>query len=461
MNRTLTRMVGDVCKGRRRIRVVVLGSASCGKTVLMTSLACHLRNHDREAFKLNDWEASWAEDLLPKLSADDLPNFPDSEYRREFEKPIPEFPKKTLQMSMLRLPLELRKGSQEKAVLLELLDLPGERVTDLVMAHKNYREWCEWMHKAFVAERCSKSFCDYLEKAKRARSAEDLFVAYKEHLWSEYKQFSPWITPSIVKLTNGSAKGFLEGLANRPLGIDVDSQFVPLPIEAFDSKSPMRRFVKDFEDGYRVYRKKIVDPIADWVSEADQLVYLVDVLNILKKGLTAYNAEFAFGSAVIGLFKRQKTRNLLGPVVDWFTDLFKTELKGGYLVATKADIAYKIEGRNNMCNLAEQILGKAIRGLGLDLPPDGGYIHACAAVNTVNVGSGVAKARQSSKTKDETDYSQPVVPERWPDGANWEEESMNCWFEDTYPRFDMRQNAAPLQIGLDDLVRDILKNVLD
>lgn len=455
MKRTVKRWLGDVMKGRQRVRVVALGSAGCGKTVFLTSLASHLRCHEPEVFRLNGWEATWETELLPDEASERLPAFPYAKYRKEFEKPIPEFPEKTTEeMSVLRLPLVLKKDSRERAVLLELLDLPGERVADLVMANKDYRAWCEWMSDVFVKDKFSESYRTYIEKSMTANCSEDLFAAYKEHLLCEYERLSPWITPSVVKLTNGSAMGFRKEIDDRHLGVDAAHQFVPLPVEAFQAGHGLNRFVRKFDAAYRRYRKRVVTPIARWLAEADQLVYLVDVLGILNKGIAAYDAEAAFGSDVIGMFKAHKTRVFLGWIVDRLSGLFRTRLKGAHLVATKADIAFGKIGGENMCNLARQILGKSMRDLGLDLPEN--YVCACAAVNTVRESStDRAVARQNKDSNDETTYSQLVVPEKWPDGTGWG--SGNYPFEDTYPRFDPRRNAAPPQIGLDDLVFSILK----
>lgn len=64
MKRTMSRLVSDILKFKRRLRIVVLGSANCGKTVFLTSLASHLRHHDPEEFSLNGWEVSWEKELL-------------------------------------------------------------------------------------------------------------------------------------------------------------------------------------------------------------------------------------------------------------------------------------------------------------------------------------------------------------------------------------------------------------
>ena len=450
MSRSLGRWLSETVWGRRTIRIVVLGSANCGKTVFLTALASHLRHHNPESFRLNGWEAFWDESSEKRDAR--FAAFPFAEYLKGFQKPIPEFPEKTTaEMSLLRLPLVLKKGKTEHAVTLELADLPGERVTDLVMARKNYREWCAWMESVFVSERASESYRRYLAKAGTAATEAELFAAYKEHLVSELDHFSPWITPSIVKLMNGSAKGFRTEIAERLLGVDASSQFVPLPMVAFQPESPLNRFVKAFECGYAKYRRQIVTPIADWLSEADELVYLVDVLGILKKGVAAYNAESAFGTDVIGMFRRRRSSSLFGSVVDFLYDLFTTQIEHAFLAATKADIACGEEGHENMCNLANQLFGKSMRNLGV-----GFETRACAAVRAVSDSS---RARLCGDSVDEAEYSQVVVPERWPSGGkDWD--VGKYWFEDVFPRFGGRCDAVLPQLGLDDLVGAILKSYL-
>lgn len=470
MHRSVLRILKDACLMRRRVRIVVLGSAKSGKTVFLTALASHLKHHDDRSgcFNLNGWEASWRTDLKPE-GEDYPPPFPYARYLNDMKKSLPEFPEKTTsEMSVLRMPLTFRKytgGRCEKRrdVLLELMDLPGERVADLAMANKSYREWCEWMNRVFVEEKSSPSYCGYLEKANDAATADELFDAYKRHLVNEVENYTPWITPSIVKLTNGEAGKFKTVVWSRPLGVDSASQFVPIPNAAFRKDHRLNRFVKEFACGYEKYRRAVVVPIRDWLADADRLVYLVDVLGILKRGVAAYNAECTFGSDVIGMFRRAKTRvPVFGSIWDGLAGLFQTRISSAHLVATKADlVAGGLEGRSKMSGLAEQILGKAFRELDLgDL-----NVSACAAVETVRTLSdktseGVAKtvARQVRDSNEASEYSQPDIPERWPTtAAQWNEQMEKCWFADPLPLFEARCDAVPPQIGLDDLVRALLK----
>ena len=141
VERTFWRGAEDIIKRRKRMRIVVLGSKNSGKTVFLTAVASNLLNHRKEHFRLNEWEANFEEGMLHGLDKK-IPDFPYLQYREGFAKDNPEWPEKTThEMRVLRLPLAFRKeGCKQRDLLIELLDLPGERIADLTMAGKSYRE---------------------------------------------------------------------------------------------------------------------------------------------------------------------------------------------------------------------------------------------------------------------------------------------------------------------------------
>lgn len=473
IDRTILRGAEDIVNRRRRIRIVVLGSKNSGKTVFLTALASNLLNHrrprigDLDGFNLNQWEAHVEEEFV-KSAEEQIPDFPYLRYREGFAKAHPEWPEKTAkEMTVLRLPLVFRKdGHRDVSVLLEFLDLPGERIADLSMVGKSYREWCEWLHAKFAGRyRANKEFLDYLEKARSCQSREELFAAYKEYLKAEHRKFSPWVVPSVVKLTKeGKSTGFMQELDNRPLGLDFESQFVPVPTDFFDGGSEKKDWTAGFTCSYDKYKKIIVKPISRWLGEADQLVYLLDVLNVLKCGVEVYNQERKFGEAVLGLFSRRKTRMVGGAILDYFASMLTTRIKNAYVVVTKNDLAVS-EDADNLRRLADELLGKELRGL-LDGMSESN-IRTCAAVDTIRIkreGDRDVPYARVSVDAPESEYRQVHVPVHWPDSNAWRkaiDEAATYWFDDTWPLFDEREDASPRQRGLDDLVRALLQNVLD
>lgn len=467
VERTIKRGAEDIFRRRRRIRIVVLGSKNSGKTVFLTALASNLLNHRRENdFDLNQWEAYFEESHAHSTNGK-MADFPYSQYRAGFAKTIPEWPEKSCDMSVLRLPLLLRKdGRKEEHLLIEMLDLPGERTADLTMAKRSYREWCRWMFEKFGSQYSANgSYLEYLKMAKQCNTKEELFNLYKAYLLTEYKKLAPWVVPSVVKLTkDGKATEFEKELTIRALGLTSEDQFVPVPIEWFDSPHEKRAWTKDFNLAYKKYKKAIVDPMTDWLSEADQLVYLVDILNILKSGPAFYNQEKKFGEAVLGLFSHHKPHVIGGAMWDYLLSMVKTRIKNAYLVVTKRDLAIE-ETSENLRRLADKFLGKELRRLMEGLGEIN--IKLCAAVDTVSTrrdesGKEMICARMSKGKPETAKYKQVNVPEDWPNGKDWEKaiEDGKFWFEDTYPLFDEREDASPPQRGLDELMQVLLKSEL-
>ena len=467
VKRTIKRGTEDILRRRRRVRIVVLGSKNSGKTVFLTALASNLLNHRKgNGFDLNQWEA-FVEEGFAYDSNDGIADFPYSKYREGFAKENPEWPEKTTSaMSVLRLPLVFRKEDcKERPLLIELLDIPGERIADLAMARKSYREWCGWMFQKFGSQYSANSaYLEYLAKAKYCCTKEELFSAYKTYLLTEYKKYSPWVVPSVVKLTKeGKATQFGQELHIRALGLTSEDQFVPVPIEWFDSSNEWQTWTKDFASAYDKYKEVIVDPICEWLHEADRLVYLVDILNILKSGSAVYNQERKFGEAVLELFSHHKSYTPGGAIWDYLSSMIKTRIKDAYLVVTKKDLAI-YEKSDNLRKLADALLGKELRGLMKGIGE--GNIKTCAAVDTVSSKRDENEREvtyaKTSQDKPETKYEQVDVPESWPSGADWKKaiNDGKFWFEDTYPQFDERENASPPQSGLDDLVKALLSSEL-
>ena len=284
-NKSISRSIWETISGEERIRVAVLGSKGSGKTVFLTSLANHLLNHDSQRCPLNGWTVTPAEsDLAAGVASDGIPLYPYADARKCLAEG--RWPRKTKDWSVLRLALRLRNGKRRRDVKLEVLDLPGERVADFPMLGRSYREWCEWMGHAFGGVfGSSDPYKAYCEAAVSATELPELFAAYRRFLADEYAACSLSLTPSTVKLgrdavsrTGASAEEFLANIADVPIGLDAERQFVPLPPACFKSDAPCKKWLKQFERGYNAYRHAVVAPIGDWLEDVNQLEERVDEL---------------------------------------------------------------------------------------------------------------------------------------------------------------------------------------
>ena len=454
-NKSIYRNLWEKISGEERIRVAVLGSKGSGKTVFLTSLANHLLNHDPARCPLNGWTVTDVGDRAD----DDIPLYSYADARKSLAEG--RWPRKTKDWSVLRRALRLENGKRRRDVLLEVLDLPGERVADFPMLGRSYREWCEWMDQAFGGvSGSSDSYKGYCRAAASTTELPDLFAAYRRFLADEYAACSLSLTPSTVKLgrdavsrAGGSADEFLANIADVPLGLDAERQFVPLPAACFEPDAPCKKWLKQFERSYGAYRRAVVDPITDWLEDVNQLFYFVDVLGLLQRGPDVYNAEKAFGTQALRMFARPDSANFLVRGLQWLLVPFlRTHVDGAHVVATKADLVLSEKNRSRLKKLAERMFGTALRNLGLDARHVG--VLSCAAVRTTDeyLREKALGARLDGNSETLTTYRAADVPEDWPEGNAWGIGDARFDFQSTFPRFDRREDRPPPHLGLQDIL---------
>ena len=463
-SKSIYRSLWEAVSGEERIRVAVLGSKGSGKTVFLTSLANHLLNHDPLRCPLDGWSvvpAGSGGEEMP--CSGEIPAYPYADARKSLASG--RWPGKTKDLSVLTLSLKMKKGRRRRDVLLEVLDLPGERVADFAMVGRSFREWCEWMEHAFggVAG-SSEHYKAYCRAAESATELPALLEAYREFLSREYASCSLSLTPSIVKLgrdavsrSGATAEGFLAAIRDVPLGLDDERQFVPLPPSCFGKDRPCARWIQSFERGYAAYRREVVDPIDSWLRDANHLIYLVDVLGLLQRGPDVYNAEKSFGTQALKMFARSDSSNSLVRGLQHFLGAFiRTHIDGATVVATKADLVLSEDNRSRMRNLARRMFANALDNLGLDARHV--EVLSCAAVRTTDeyLREGALGARLDQGSEAITSYEAADVPAEWPDGADWGIGSARFGFQSTFPRFDRREDRAPPQLGLQDVMARML-----
>ena len=468
-------MIGSAIRGYRRVRIAVTGSRASGKTVFLTSLANHLRDHRPDVFPMDGMTVHWDKDAITGNTFNGLPVFDYNEARGALARG--EWPEKTAAASILPLRLLVRHadGSHEK-VQLELVDIPGERMADFAMKDRSYAEWCRWMEQ----EHSSPAYREYLEKVAAAGPDDNaaMFDAYRDFLAGEYESLSACITPSTVKLgLDGSRRGgtpadFRRAIASVPIGLKDDDgacEFIPLPTSCIEGDPKWRRAVSAFARSYDRYVRKVVCPVVEWLADAEKMIYLVDVLTLLQSGAVACDSERRHGEAAIAALC-PKTGNVLDRFLKWTAGLlWKSRINAVYIVATKSDLVFSSANRDNMTLLAERLLGRPLAFLG-----EGGVktgVLSCAAVcSTREV---MADGRNALRGKmdgaagrrdggDDADVWVPSdVPANFPGSSEeWNkmlaEGRFNYQF--AFPWFETAQMCPPRQMGLNLLAREMLKS---
>ena len=468
--KNILRKMNDFFSGWERIRVVLLGSKGTGKTVFLTSVGDQLRHHV-ESFNLNGWSVVFDPDnddkIQEKARKSKVPVFPYAESRAYLSKG--EWPVKTKDWSVLTVPFMLKKDKEERHILLEMVDLPGERVADFAMVGRSYRDWCVWFEREFGGVTgFSPNYKLYLEKLFRCADNEDGKDAgirvYKDYLCDEYANYALSLTPSIVKLgcdakqRAGSKEQFKKDIEDIPVGISKELQFIPLPTESFAKGKPHNQWIKSFSKAYEAYKKAVIEPIASWCGHANCLLYFVDVLDVLRRGPEVYNSELKFATQAFRHFRHNKPNNIFMKPIIGLRDLFVTHVGGIYVIATKADRA--CHQGDKMVSLAKDMFKRIVDRLGLE--SDKIDYRSCAAVDTSDeyVKEQAIRAR-IKKGKDETgrsiieseQYQVDPVPEKWPIG-DWYSVPMN--WQETFPLFAEREDCPPKQKGLDKIICKVL-----
>ena len=391
-------MIGTI---RTTVKAVVVGAKESGKTSLLTSLYSNLKQLNNEELNLGEWELDRCPDLDEGRQdgpAFDIERACDSLIQRKY-------PRQTKDWSIMKLEVHLKRKKPDgwkwgalckrgfqlctlnkKIVTLELLDLPGERMSDLALMLKkefekaSFREWStrvESKYKGIQGDDKYKTYEEYIDRVKKILKGFKDGQKKNEECWAEiikaYKEFLPLIrvnrvayyAPSTIRLTEDgmlvpakdadefklALENGLEEKKNHTLVLDKkegeesqhrdvyiglsDAQFAPLPQEAFDDGSE-QQIVAGFEKAYDKYYEKIIKQLSEKLKNVNQVYYLVDVLNLLRDGREKMDLEKRFGSSFFKLFRRPQSNTLIGEAVDWFSELFNS-VKKICLVATQAD----------------------------------------------------------------------------------------------------------------------------
>ena len=236
---------------KETIRVAVLGTENCGKTVFLASLASHFENHvtpnratgPGTAFDLKGRTAAKFKELtgLHGGKNDPIAAFPyraaEAAFRGNPEKNVPMqwpastgcpselafrfelFDQRAAKRGALRLPLpSLRR---RRTVEFHFLDIPGERLADFLMEGKSYDEWSDEF-LAGEAGLAVRPFAEWLSDEEKLRKddpaagggapgpgggsvrRETLLARYAEAVKESFeKRNNRYLSPSTVRVSKG------------------------------------------------------------------------------------------------------------------------------------------------------------------------------------------------------------------------------------------------------------------
>ncbi|MBC7834647.1 MAG: YcjX family protein [Phycisphaerales bacterium] len=439
---------------RRPVRLGIVGLSQSGKTAFTTALINHLRRHDPRRLPLGngtvtlDWVAR-----LPTQGG--LPEFP-YERCRDMLGLKREWPRKTVATSEYRCLLH-RSDWPSRSLDLDLLDFPGERLADLSMAGRSFRQWSESVLALLRTVPEYHAHADeYLALVGSAAPPDEILAAYRRLLSRFVGAYLPVITPSSFLVTptgdyvdmdrfNAEGAPYLE--AHRLIGLDAATQFAPLPESAGELAS-------EFDRHYRGYRAQVVDPLARWLSSCTELAILIDVAQLLSGG-SGYingvkrNLSFLLSHLALG----QRPWHALAGNLAQFLSLERIRLRGVRriaFIATKADRIHR-DDHAKLEHLLRDLIPDAVKdaafhaGLRFET-------FVCAAVSsTTSLEYPMLQARLPGH-EGESVFPTSSVPSEWPESLP----PLRYRFPRVLPSAPEHRDTPPRHIGLDRAINFLL-----
>lgn len=437
---------------RKKNHIAVIGLYQSGKTVFITSIINHMKNHRPSDLKLGDGNVkiTFDEELSPYKG---MERFPYEEYRADNNG---KWPRKTKTLSQYRCGFFVRNWKLTKGEL-GLVDIPGERLADLPMAKFSFSQWSDWLLEKAFRDKHYRSYAkEYLELIEKDDLViDEILFAYRKLLASLYKSFRPIITPStfLIQQDGGSngAKIYRDNIEGCFSGLTNDEQFAPLP-EKIRKKN--KNITSQFSARYKKYRSRIVKPLHKNLSHCNKLAVLIDVTTILATNTGMFNGNRALLEKLFSSLSPGKglVTTILGGMKDKLS-LGRLKSKGITKVAiviTKADKVHDSQidkltflGKD----IAQDIVDKYEQSTQLTCK----YFPVAAVKSTTSQSDGSLLGTRVD-THQYGEYKSSDIPKEWPE--KWDEKSYN--FPDVEPEFPENISKAPNHLGMHHLMNFFL-----
>lgn len=442
-------------------RVAVVGTARSGKTVLLTSLINHLREHETGRFSIGTNGEVVLKRVRIESQPADRPSFPYELFRDSLVN-NGTWPEKTSDSTSITISMQ-PSDWKLRSLNLTLFDFPGERVADAeIAAFDSHGAWSDSVLERFRSEQ------DYRDQLgeflalvdQNSDNAQALIDWYKLSLARLILNYKPFITPSIFLVdefgTKAKGTSAEEIARDRRIGLSPYDQlpnggdFTPLS-QAQRVQHP--ELANDFAKRYKAYRDRIVQPLYEELSYCDRLLVLCDVSELLSAGSGAFNDHVGI---LEHLFTVLRGQSQISRMVNSVLDVFNFHMKGFEklaFVATKID-RIAPDDRGVALDLLKQLTKKWARDSEGDVqwfsasgvvslrPADGAKPQDMMGIPRFDP-SGKPLAKDANRAV----FSVPKLPAHWPN--RWE--ANQYIFPWVHPEVPHNRQQPPAQIGLDAL----------
>jgi predicted YcjX-like family ATPase len=459
-------------------RTAVLGLASSGKSVFLTSVIDRLNRSHGKTTSSFFGKSTWHFDRLPPYEADG--GFPVN-YYREHCLANQLWPDKTVATSQYRYRFYRtaaglrRRIDDQYAEERTFIDLPGERLADFAMAGRSYAGWSDALFGEIEGKRHYFAFAqDYLELMNTGASGgldeQDVLTAYKKVLARFTRRLVPLVTPSTFlvhekglypkKIDPPANELEVEQLVQRGVcGLDEASEFAPLSAIA---RQANRELAERFEQRFNAYRVKLAEPVAAGFYACEHLLILVDVAAILEGSPALYHSTRRSLQKVFEYLDPGRSGNQL------LVDLARHLISGGRegvskvnkigLIATKADCVHRLDRPNLLAllkHMTKDLLEDALRQRWLNVE----YFY-CAAIRATEddeypyLSGWLLVDPHDPDSVEYRKFAVSSLPSSWPAESRWEQTEYT-FAQPLPPKLDLLGEKPFPSIGMDEVMRFI------
>ncbi len=326
------------------VRLGVTGLSRSGKTVFITSLVRNLVRQGRLPFFGPAAEGRIVRAYLEPQPDDQVPRFAYEEHLATLARDPPEWPESTKRISELRVTLEyvarsaIRRQLGVSRLSVDIVDYPGEWLTDLGLMHQTYAEWSALALRAARDQRRSgaaQGFLEFLAAHPANRAADEQAAMHGARLFTEYLAGARNARAGGAgDPTLGPGRFLLPGeLAGSPL-----LTFFPLDLELDGAGNGGSAAVRGgsgsvqqmMERRFQSYKSHVVLPFfRDHFARLDRQIVLVDALTALDQGPAAVADLEASLTGILATFRTGGEA--------WLPRLMPRRIDRILFAATKAD----------------------------------------------------------------------------------------------------------------------------
>ena len=336
------------------VRLGVTGLSRAGKTVFITSLVRTLVAGGRMPFFTPVAEGRIVGAWLEPQPDDDIPRFAYEDHLAALGREPPDWPESTRRISELRVTLSylprsaLRRQLGPSRLHVDIVDYPGEWLTDLALLGQSFAAWSALMLGGARDPRRSPHASEFLAfvQAQNAEARADEQVAIAgSRLFTAYLQAARRASVlGYADPTLGPGRFLLPGdLEGSPL-----LTFFPLDLGTAETTT-RGGLAAMLERRFEAYKAKVVRPFwRDHFARLDRQVVLVDALAALDAGPAALgDLETALGD-ILKAFRPGAPA--------WLSLLAPRRIDRILFAATKADHLHQTSH-----DRLERLLGEIIR----------------------------------------------------------------------------------------------------